>query len=48
VRRGLRVALISISVVVGLLVAGGLWWALTPLGPSEAALAALESDSAVE
>jgi hypothetical protein len=45
-----RVAMVAGAVVLVLaLIAGGfVWWALTPLGPDDTALAALESDDIVQ
>ena len=42
-----RRALVALGVLVGLGIAGFLVWALTPLGPEQSALDALESDATV-
>lgn len=46
-KKGLRVALISVAAVISLAVAYAVWWGMTPLGPTESALLALESDATV-
>ena len=45
-----RVAIVAALVVLALMLAAGVfvWWALTPLGPDDEAVAALESDDTVE
>jgi pimeloyl-ACP methyl ester carboxylesterase len=46
-RRIVRFVLLGFGALALLGVAAFLWWGLTPLGPSEVALSALESDSSV-
>lgn len=47
VQRGLAYGILAVTIAILLAAAGALWWALTPLGPSDVALAALESDDAI-
>lgn len=46
-RRGLRTALISVAAVVALSATYAIWWGMTPLGPTQSALSALETDADV-
>jgi Alpha/beta hydrolase family len=46
-KNGFKIALISLSVILLLAIVGFVAWGLTPLGPAEEALAALESNANV-
>jgi len=46
-KKGLKIALISIGIILLLAVIGFFAWGLTPLGPSDEALAAMESNTNV-
>jgi dienelactone hydrolase len=45
--KGLRIALIVLAAVIAVSAAYATWWGMTPLGPTDSALLALESDALV-